>query len=348
MPHCHEALNRIYRRLDIHHDYTLGESFYNPMLSDVVRDLKEKGLAVESQGAVIVPMGEGETPAMVQKRDGAYTYTTTDLATILYRVTTWDPEVILYVVDARQAFHFKSLFNIARRWGYTKLDLEHISFGSILGPDKKPIKTREGRPILLDELLDEAVAKALKVLQDIKEKEGPEALEDTALNEDGERYIARIVGHGAVKYADLCQNRASDYVFTWEKLLAIDGNSATYMQYAYARNRAIFRKGNEDPRAIRANPPPLLLEHPTERAVAAQLMRLEETLVAAAADYHPHLICTYLWDLCKPYSSFNASCKVLKAETPGLRKSRLLLCDLTARTIKLCLGLLGIETLERM
>jgi arginyl-tRNA synthetase len=165
---------------------------------------------------------------------------------------------------------------------------------------------------------------------------------------DGMQKIAKVVGYGAVKYADLCQNRTSDYVFSWDKMMAIDGNSATYMQYAYARNRAIFRKGHVDPRSLRQNPPPVILDHPMERALAAQLIRLDEVLVAAAADYHPHLICTYLWDVGKAYSRFNHECIVLEAGTPELRQSRLLLCDLTARSIQLCLNLLGIRTLERM
>jgi arginyl-tRNA synthetase len=347
MPHCYDLLNRVYRRLDIHFDHTLGESFYNPLLPGVVKSLRDKGLAIESQGAVVVPLGEGEPPAMVQKRDGAFTYTTTDLATIQYRMENWHPDAILYVVDFRQAFHFKSFFGVARRWGYDKVQLEHVSFGSVLGPDKRPMKTREGDLIGLEELLDEAVTKALKVVVENAKAEA-QVIDETALDRDGARLIAEVVGPGAVKYADLCQNRTSDYVFSWDKLLALDGNSATYMQYAYARNRSIFRRGGVDPRALQANPPAVLLEHPLERALAAQLVRLEEILTAAAAEYHPHLICAFLWDLTKAYSSFNAACPVLKAETPQLRQSRLLLCDLTARVIQLCLGLLGIRTIERM
>jgi arginyl-tRNA synthetase len=348
MPHCYEILNRTYRCLDIKFDHTFGESFYNPMLPGIVRSLREKGLAVESQGAVVVPMGEEEPPAIVQKRDGAFTYTTSDLATIEYRMMNWRPDVILYVVDFRQSFHFKSLFSIARRWGFDKVDLEHISFGSVLGADKKPLKAREGDAIYLEDLLDESAARALQVVLENAQKENPQALEETVAGHEEQQKIAQIVGYGAVKYADLCQNRASDYVFTWDKLLAIDGNSATYMQYAYARNRAIFREGQVDPRSVQKNPPPLILDHPLERALAAQMVRLGEMLDAAAADYHPHPICGFLWDLCKAYSSFYSACKVLKAETAELRQSRLLLCDLTARVIRLCLNLLGIQTLERM
>jgi arginyl-tRNA synthetase len=346
MPPCYELLNRIYQRLDIHFDNTLGESFYNSMLPGVVTDLRAKGIAVESQGAIVVSMGEDEPPAIIQKRDGAFTYTTSDLATIKYRRDTWNPDAILYVVDKRQEFHFKSMFNVARRWGYDQVVLEHVSFGSVLGADKKPLKAREGDAVYLDDLLNEATARALKVVLENIDQEP--TLEETIMGPDGMQKIAQVVGYGAVKYADLCQNRASDYVFSWEKMLTIDGNSATYMQYAYARNRAIFRKGQVDPRSLRPNPPTVILDHPMERALAAQLTRLEEILTAAAADYHPHLICAFLWDLCKTYSGFNHDCPVLKAETPALRQSRLLLCDLTARTIQLCLNLLGIRTLERM
>jgi arginyl-tRNA synthetase len=348
MPHCYEVLNRIYRRLDIQIDHTLGESFYNPMLPGVVADLRAKGIAVESQGAIVVPMGEGEPPAIIQKRDAAFTYTTSDLATIKYRMDTWKPDAILYVVDKRQEFHFKSLFRIARQWGYDKVALEHISFGSVLGADKKPLKAREGEAVYLEDLLDEATARALKVVQENADKEPTAALEETVMGEGGQEKIAQVVGYGAVKYADLCQNRASDYVFSWDKMLTIDGNSATYMQYAYARNRAIFRKGHVDPRSLRQHPPPVILHHAMERALAAQLIRLEEILTAAADDYHPHVIGAFLWDLCKAYSGFNHDCQVLKAETPALRQSRLLLCDLTSRGIQLCLNLLGIRTLERM
>ncbi len=357
MPHCLELLNHLYRRLDIHFDHTLGESFYDPMLPEVVKSLREKGVAVESLGAIVVPMGEppairpkgeGEPPAIIQKRDGAFTYTTTDLATIKYRVETWHPDAILYVVDSRQAFHFKSLFNIARRWGYGKTALEHISFGSIHGADKKPLKAREGEAVYLEDLLDEAAARALKVVQENDEQEGGAGLEDTTLAKDTLEEIAQVVGYGAVKYADLCQNRTTDYVFSWDKMLSTDGNSSTYMQYAYARNRAILRKGQVDPRSLHKNPPVVILDHPTERNLAVQLIRLEEALTAAAAEYQPHVICSLLWDICKAYSGFNHACNVLKAETPELRLSRLLLCDLTSRVIQLCLSLLGIRTLERM
>jgi arginyl-tRNA synthetase len=348
MPWCLEEINRVYRRLDVHFDHTLGESFYNPLLPGVVEDLQKQGLARESQGAVAIFYGEDQTPALVRKTDGAFTYTTSDLATIQYRVSSWHPDAILYVVDARQALHFKNLFDAARRWGYTQVALEHISFGSVLGPDRKPIKTREGGAIELGQLLDEAVERGRQVYEQQRAERIGRGEELPPLTADEERQIAEVVGLGAVKYADLSQNRTSDYVFSWEKMLAMDGNTATYMQYAYARNRSIFRKGNENSERFRSRPPLPTIHEPAERALAVQLLRLPEVLQTAAAEYRPNLVTTYLWDLARAYSSFFENCPVLKAPTPAIRESRLLLCDLTARTVQLGLQLLGIRTIEQM
>jgi arginyl-tRNA synthetase len=348
MPWCRAEIDRIYQRLDVHFDRTLGESFYNPMLPDVVRNLEEIGLAKHSQGALVISFGEDQPPALVQKKDGAFTYTTTDLATIRYRVETWHPDTILYVVDFRQGLHFKNLFDAARRWGYDKVTLEHVSFGSVLGPDRKPIKTREGGAVELSELLDEAVVRAERSYEESAAARKERGEEVPELSDAEKRTIAEVVGLGAVKYADLSQNRTSDYVFNWDKMLAMDGNTATYMQYAYARIRSIFRKGGEDPAALRAGPPAPELGTPEERALAVELLRLEEALDAAAAEYKPNLITAYLWDLTKSYSGFYQNHPVLKAGSPELRRSRLLLCDLTARTIRRSLNLLGIGTVERM
>ena len=349
MPYCHEEINQVYRRLDVKFDHTLGESFYNPLLADVVKSLREKGLAVESQGAVVIPQGENDPPAMIQKTDGAFTYTTTDLATIQYRVEQWHPDAILYVVDSRQALHFKSLFAIARQWGVDKPALEHISFGSVLGEDGKPLSTRNysGDTTLLG-LLNEATAQALRIVEANEEEQSGQTLDETALNRDGMEQVASVIGIGAVKYADLCQNRTSDYVFSWQKMLAMDGNTATYMQYAYARARSIFRKGQVDPRSFRLKPPLPTLDSPFERTLAIQIIRLAEVLQASATEYRSNIICAYLWDLAKSTSGFLQNCPVLTADTPELRNSRLLLCDLTARIIQLCLKLLGIQTIERM
>ncbi|MFL5241854.1 MAG: arginine--tRNA ligase [Gemmataceae bacterium] len=341
MPWCLAEINKIYNRLDIHFDHTHGESFYNPMLPEVVESLQKKGLAQDSQGAVVVFFAENEPPALVRKKDGAFTYTTTDLATIKYRVETYDPTTVLYVVDFRQGLHFKNLFNIARRWGYDKVELEHISFGSVLGTDNKPIKTREGGGVELNHLLDEAVQRAATVCKALQGG-------DTELTDKQIQDIAEVVGIGAVKYADLSQNRTSDYVFSWDKMLAMDGNTATYMQYAYTRIRGIFRKADILEHLYRNAPPLPKLQQPQEAGLALQLLRFEETLTAAAADYRPSVLTAYLWDLAKCYSGFYQNCPVLKAETPEIKQSRLLLCDLTGRVISKCLSLLGIRTLEQM
>jgi arginyl-tRNA synthetase len=361
MPHCLEAIHRIYRRLGVlPFDHEHGESFYNPMLPEVVADMLARGIATESQGAVVIPNAEGNIPteeerkkgaepaAIIRKRDGAFTYTTSDLATVKYRMEHYRPDAMLYAVDFRQALHFKTFFAQVRRWGYAGVELQHISFGSVLGEDKKPFGVRKGGAPELEDLIDEAVRLGLQKYEENYAKRKAEGKDVPELTDADKRDIAEAVGVGAIKYADLSQNRTSDYVFSYDKMLATDGNTATYMQYAYARNRAILRKGEVDTAALQREPPPVILDHPTERALAAQLVRVEEILTAAAAEYHPHLICAFLWDLSKAYSSFNAACQVLKAETPQLRQSRLLLCDLTARVIQLCLGLLGIRTLECM
>jgi arginyl-tRNA synthetase len=342
MPWCLAEIDKVYQRLDVHFDYTHGESFYNPMLADVVKSLLECGIAQESEGAVAVFFGEDQSPALVRKRDGAFTYTTSDLATIKYRVDQWKPDAVLYVVDFRQGLHFKNLFAVARQWGYDKVALEHVSFGSVLGADGKPIKTREGGAVELSDLLDEAVERARQVYEQSR-GEG-----EDELSADERRAIAEAVGLGAVKYADLSQNRTSDYVFSWDKMLAMDGNTAAYMQYAHARIRSIFRKADVDSAAFRTQPPPAQLPGPHERALALQVLKLEEVLELAAADYRPNVITSYLWDLAKSYSGFYQNCPVLKAETDELRQSRLLLCDLTARVIQMGLELLGIRTPERM
>jgi arginyl-tRNA synthetase len=329
-------------------DHTLGESFYHPMLPSVVDDLLAKGIAQESQDAVIIRLADDQPPALIRKRDGAFTYMTSDLATIRYRVEQFHAEALLYVVDFRQSFHFKNLFEAARRWGYGDIALEHVSFGSVMGKDGKPIKTREGGAVELGDLLDEAVQRAAAVyeanVQEAKDR-GEDVPDLTAAEKQA---IHEAIGVGAVKYADLSQNRTTDYKFDFDKMLAMNGNTATYMQYAYARNRSIFRKGDEDPARLRTHPVQPLLDTPAERALAVQLLRLEESLRAAAQEYQPSAITTYLWDLAKTYSTFFQNCPVLKAETPMLRESRLLLCDLTARVLQRCLDLLGIRTVERM
>jgi arginyl-tRNA synthetase len=291
---------------------------------------------------------EGKPPALVRYRNGAFTYTTSDLATIRDRVQTWNPEEILYVVGLPQALHFKNLFAVARRWGYDRVRLEHIGFGSVLGADRKLFRTREGGTIELTALLDEAVERAGQVYEQSRNERRERGEEVPELTLEERRQVEEAVGLGAVKYADLSQNRTSDYVFSWDKMLAMNGNTATYMQYGYARIRAIFRKGEEAVEPYRREPPLPTLDTPEERALGLKLLQLGETLAAAAAELQPHLITAYLWELSKSFSGFYQQCPVLKAETPELRRSRLLLCDLTGRVIQLCLSLLGIRTVERM
>lgn len=351
MPHCYAYIETIYQLLDIRFDHQHGESFYHSMLAPVVEDLLKRRVAVETQGAIGVFIEEEKPPALIRKRDGAFTYTTSDLATIRYRVDHWKPDAILYVVDLRQELHFKNLAQIARRWGYDQVDLTHVAFGSVLDPQThKPIKTREGDAEALASLLQEAMDRSLEVYDSLceiaRERGEPVQILDPAQRQ----HLARVIGIGAVKYADLSQNRSSDYDFNYQKMLAMDGNTATYMQYAYVRNRSILRKAQIDPTTLRQHPPEVSLEQPEERALALQLLRFEEALLSARQDYRPNQITSYLWDLSKAYSSFfNAkNCKVLKAETSQLRDSRLLICDLTARVIQQALGILGIQTVEEM
>lgn len=340
MPWCLEELNRIYRRLGtLPFDYTLGESAYNDQLPDLAQELLTKGIAERSEGALIIRFGEKDPVALVQKRDGAFVYMATDLATLRKRVEEWGAQVILYVVDSRQALHFQQLFAVARRWGYTDVRLEHVQFGSVLGSDGRPIKTREGGAVELATLLDEAVQRARQIV-DVNSSE---------LTEAERSEVAEIVGIGAVKYADLSQNRTSDYRFSWEKMLAMDGNTAAYMQYAVARVRSIFRKEGLSPENLFADPAiPVILSEPSERHLGLTLLRFPEALTAVAATYEPHHLTTYLWDLANAYMVFYQRCPVLKAPTAELRLSRLLLCALTGRTIAKGLDLLGIRTPEKM
>ncbi len=360
MPACLAMLEPIYRRLGVKIDHALGESFYNPMLAGVVEDMLAKGIAFESQGAVVIPNARGvvprtdeelkkeEPPAIIRKRDGAFTYTTTDLATIRYRVETWQPDAILYVVGSPQALHFKTVFAQARRWGYGHIEFQHVQFGSVLGKDRKIFSTRKGGAIELESLLDEAARLSLEKYEASAADRRANGHDVPVLSDAEKRDIAEAVGVGAVKYADLSQNRTSDYVFDLDKMTATVGNTATYMQYAYARYRSIFREGGLDEARFRNDPPPVVLTHPTERALALQLLRFPEAVEAAAADYAPHLITGYLWELAKTANVFYENCPVLKAETPELCDSRLLLVDLVARVVRQALDLLGIRTVERM
>jgi len=344
LPECLDAIQVVYDRLDIHFDLTLGESYYQPMLADVVADLKQKGLAQESQGAICV-FAEGlKAPSIVQKQDGAFTYATTDLATIKYRVEELNADRVLYVVDSRQSEHFQLLFATVKQWGYTDLELQHVSFGTILGKNKRPYKTRSGDTVGLKSLLDESIQRAYAIVTENDEAKpnGPE------LNETERQQIAESIGLGGIKYADLKHNRDSDYVFDWDKMLAYRGDTATYMQYAYARVCGIFRKGNIDREALRTEQAVLQLTEVSERALALQINRYSETLESVAIEARPNYLTNYLFELSNLFSTFYINCHVLKAEEEQVKISRLQLCDLTARTITHGLSLLGIRTSDRM
>ena len=344
MPPCMQAIEAVYRRLGVKFDHTLGESFYHDRLASVVEDLLKRGIARESEGAVCIFFDDMPVPMIVRKRDGAYLYATSDLATIQYRMETWSPHAILYVVDHRQSDHFRQLFAAARKWGYDRVEFQHISFGTVLGSDGRPFKTRSGDTVGLMGLLDDAIAHAYMVVCEVDEQK-PQGRE---LSDDERRRVAEVVGLSAIKYADLSQNRTSDYEFSFEKMVALKGNTATYMQYAYARVLSIFRRGGIDIDSLRGKRPVILVGEPAERALGLELLRFSEAIDFALADYRPNHLTTYLFDLANRFSTFFEECPVLKAETPELRNSRLLLCDLTARTLKQGLELLGIEVVGKM
>ena len=344
----------IYGRLGTKFDHALGESFYNPWLGEVVADLLQRGIARESEGAVgvfsdgtlppkqdpFLVNRDGEwipDPALVRKSDGGFNYTTTDLATVDYRIKTWSPDEIVYVVDDRQAGHFRKLFLTFARWqpeAAQRVKLVHVGFGKILGDDGKPFKTRSGDTVKLAELLDEAEERALKVVTE-KNPDLPEA---------ARREIARVVGLGSVKYADLLPNRQSDYVFSWDKMLALQGNTAPYLQYAYTRIQSIFRKAGELPSS---NIQRVALIAPEELALAKHLLNFGLTLEAVAEDYRPNLLCNYLHELAGYFASFYEACNVLKSEGEA-RVTRLTLCAVTARVLQQGLVVLGIEVPEQM
>lgn len=349
MPHCLAEIHEVYQLLGIlPFDAEHGESFYNPMLPGVVEDLLQAKVAEPGkEGAIIIRFSE-ENVALVRKKDGAFTYMTSDLATIRYRLKEWRPTTLLYVVDFRQSQHFANLFEAAKRWGVTNVEMRHISFGSVLGREGKPISTRKGDGTELIDLINKAIELGLQRYEESHAERKAQGHDVPELTDAVKRTIAEAVGIGAVKYADLSQNRTSDYKFDYDKMLATEGNTATYMQYAYARNRSIIRKADADPEALRKHPPTVVVDSPFERALALQLLRLEEALLQATDEYQPHVVTGYLWDLAKTYSGFFQNCPVLRADSDAVKQSRLLLCDLTARVLQCCLHLLGIQTVEQM
>ncbi len=327
---------KLYGLLGIKFDERLGESAYNDALAPLCAELEKRGIARESDGALCIffpdiPALDGK-PAIVRKSDGGFLYATTDLATIDYRVKRWNPDAIWYVVGAPQALHFQQIFAAAKMMGIQG-DLRHIAFGSILGEDRKIMKTRSGENVGLAEVLHEAIERARKILAARTEALPPEEAESTA----------RLIGLGAVKYAELSQNRLTDYVFSWDKLLAFEGNTAPYLQNAYVRIRSIFRKAGETPDPSS----PILITAPAERALALKILQYAETLPVVLDDFRPNILAHYLYELANTYHSFYEACPVLKAE-PALRASRLVLSDLAARTLSHGLALLGIACPERM
>jgi arginyl-tRNA synthetase len=338
VPQCLDALQAVYQRFGVQFDLTLGESWYNPMLAGIVQELTQKQLAVESNGATCVFVEGNDAPFIVQKADGAYTYATTDLATIQHRVNELHADVSLYVVDSRQGEHFQLLFATARKMGYDKSEFRHVSFGTVLGDDRRPFKTRSGDTVGLESLLDEAALNARKIV-DVNSAE---------LSEDERARIAEMVGLGAIIYVDLHHNRDSDYVFSWEKMLATNGDTATYIQYAYARICGIFRKGEIDAASLRSSGAPILLDTPAERELALKLNAFAQAVSDVAVDYRPNLLTQYLFETANVFAQFYDKCHVLKETDAAIRSSRLLLCDATARILKQGLDLLGIGVADKM
>jgi arginyl-tRNA synthetase len=342
MPVCRREIDRIYERLGVTFDHTLGESFFQPLLAGVVDDLLARGIARESRGAVGVFLGGDEAPPLlIRKADGAFLYATTDLATIQWRLEHWRPDRILYVVDHRQSQHFEQVFATARRWlgpDCERVRLVHVAFGTVLGEDGRPFKTRAGDTVGLEPLLDEGVERAAAVVA-----EGARA----GIAEADRRRVAEMVGIGAIKYADLSQNRTTDYVFSFDKMLELKGNTAAYMQYAAARVEGIFAKGGVDRAAVAAGAGEILLADPRERALALKLVQFGEALEDVEADDRPNILTAYLYDLAGAFSVFYDALPVLKAEG-GERASRLALCDLTGRILRRGLALLGIDTPDTM
>lgn len=325
-------------------DDVMGESLYNPMLPGIVADLKAKGLAVESEGATVVFLDEyknkeGEPMGVIiQKKDGGYLYTTTDIACAKYRYETLHADRVLYYIDSRQHQHLMQAWTIVRKAGYVpdSMPLEHHMFGMMLGKDGKPFKTRAGGTVKLADLLDEALERARRLVAE----KNPEMSADELEN------LAKVVGIGAVKYADLSKNRTTDYVFDWDNMLAFEGNTAPYMQYAYTRVLSVFRKAGIDGNAL--TDAPVVIAEDREAQLAARLLQFEETLSVVAREGTPHVMCAYLYDLAGLFSGFYEHCPILSAESEATRNSRLKLALLTAKTLKLGLDTLGIETVERM
>ncbi|HEY5991159.1 MAG TPA: arginine--tRNA ligase [Candidatus Udaeobacter sp.] len=346
-----QDFEHVYKLLDIHYDIQCGESFYHDRLPGVVERLLKSGIAEISEGAVVVFFRDNPELAdkalIIRKRDGGFNYATTDLATVDYRVNDLKADAIWYVVGAPQTLHFRQIFEIARREGYTA-DLRHIVFGSILGEDRKLMKTRSGENVPLRDLLEEACKRARKII----EEKNPQFSEDEKID------IAEKIGIGAVKYADLSQYRMTDYIFSWEKMLSLHGNTAPYLQNAYVRIRSIFRKagdaavatplwGVEGGAGHRPVATTLTLTEPAEINLAKRLCQFAEIVPQVLNGFRPNILANYLFELANSFHTFYEACPVLKSSEPA-RNSRLALCELTGRVLKHGLGLLGIKVPERM
>lgn len=331
-----EELNRIYARLQIRYDLVRGESYYHEKLGPTIDRLSEHKLAERSEGALVVFLEDEKLPpCIVQKSDGGFNYATTDIATIESRVAEFDPAVILYVTDDRQKLHFQQVFSVSRRLGHT-VGLEHVAFGLMRLPEGA-ISTREGTVIKLDDLLDEAERRALSVVEESSPRLGPEQ----------QKAIAREVGIGAVKYADLSQNPQSQVLFTWEKALSLNGNSAPYLQYAHARICSVMDKYAERFPKQDLSQAPIVLGEEIERRLALHLLRFPEAVLQAAESYRPNVLTDYLYDLSGLYSSFYQNLPFLHAEE-GVRESRVRLCSVVAATLRKGLELLGIAAPTRI
>lgn len=336
---------KVYDRLNVTltHKDIMGESFYNEMLPGIVADLREQGLAVISEGATVVFLDEFKNKegdpmgVIIQKKDGGYLYTTTDIACAKYRYETLHADRILYYVDSRQHQHLQQVWSIVRKAGYVpeSVSLEHHAFGMILSEDGRPFKTRSGGTIKLIDLLDEAIERALILVSEKNPEMSHQELQE----------VAEIVGIGAVKYADLSKNRATNYVFNWNNILAFEGNTAPYMQYAYTRLLSVFRKAGIDADSLSGD---IVLTERHEAQLVTRLLQFEEAITQVARDGTPHVMCTYLYNLAGLFSSFYEHCPILSANDEQIRQSRLKLAALTAKTLKQGLNTLGIKTVERM
>ena len=336
--HIYSRLNVTLTRKDV-----MGESLYNDMLPAIVADLKAKGLAVESEGATVVFLDEYQNKdgepmgVIIQKKDGGYLYTTTDIACAKYRYETLHADRVIYYIDSRQHQHLQQAWTIVRKAGYVpeSVPLEHHAFGMMLGKDGRPFKTRSGGTIKLSDLLDEAYERAYSLVSE----------KNPDMSEEERASLAEVVGISAVKYADLSKSRTTDYIFDWDNMLAFEGNTAPYMQYAYTRVLSVFRKAGIEVDAIQSD---IMLKDDRESLLATRLLQFEEVVTQVARDGTPHVMCAYLYDVAGLFSGFYEHCPILAAEDEATRQSRLQIAALTAKTLKLGLDTLGIKTVDRM